>query len=59
MTSLADFCSLPTMTEHLALPLPPVDPALAPWLVPVFALMAVTGLVVLIWQAVRYFRDNK
>lgn len=47
------------MTEHLALPLPPVDPALARWLVPVFALMAVTGLVVLIWQAVRYFRDNK
>jgi hypothetical protein len=47
------------MTKHHALPLPPVDPALAPWLVPVFALMAVTGLVVLIWQAVRYFRDNK
>lgn len=47
------------MTEHLALPLPPVDPALAAWAAPVFALMAVTGVIVLVWQAVKYFRDNR
>lgn len=47
------------MTEHLALPLPPVDPALAPWLAPVFVLMAVAGLVVLIWQVARYFRGDR
>jgi hypothetical protein len=47
------------MTAIAALPLPPVDPGLAAWLAPVFVIMALTGVVVLIWQAVRYFRDNK
>lgn len=46
------------MTEVIALPIP-VDAATAAWAGPVFALMALTGLVVLIWQTVRYFRDNR
>jgi len=37
----------------------PADPATAAWAVPVFALMALTTVVVLIWQTVRYFRDNR
>jgi len=46
------------MTEVIALPIP-VDAATAAWAGPVFVLMALTGLTVLIWQAVRYFRDDK
>lgn len=50
--------SLPIMTELLAFPIP-VDAATAAWAGPVFIVMALTGVIVLIWQAVRYFRDNK
>lgn len=46
------------MTELYAFPVP-VDSATAAWAGPVFVLMALTGVVVLVWQAVRYFRDNK
>lgn len=46
------------MTELLAFPVP-VDAATAAWAGPVFAIMALTGLVVLIWQAVKYFRENR
>jgi hypothetical protein len=46
------------MTEVIALPIP-VDAATAAWAGPVFVLMALTGLVVLIWQTVRYSRDNR
>lgn len=43
------------MHAMIAFPVP-VPPELAPWLAPIFGLMAVTGFVVLVWQAVRYFR---
>ncbi len=46
------------MTEIIAFPIP-VDAATAMWAGPVFVVMALTGVVVLIWQAVRYFRDTK
>lgn len=46
------------MLETLAFPIP-VDAATAAWAGPVFVVMALTGLVVLIWQAVRYFRDDR
>lgn len=46
------------MLETLALPIP-IDAATAAWAGPVFVLMALTGVVVLIWQAVRYFRDHR
>ncbi len=46
------------MSELYAFPVP-VDDATAAWAAPVFVVMALAGLVVLIWQAVRYFRDNK
>lgn len=45
------------MLELLAFPVP-VDAATAAWAGPVFIVMALAGLVVLIWQTVRYFRDN-
>jgi hypothetical protein len=37
----------------------PAPPGTPPWVNVLFALAAVTGVVVLIWQAVRYFRDNR
>lgn len=46
------------MTEVLALPIP-LDAGTATWAGPVFVVMALTGLAVLIWQAVRYFRDDR
>lgn len=46
------------MTPLEAFPIP-ADPATAAWAIPVFALMALTTVVVLIWQTVRYFRDNR
>jgi hypothetical protein len=46
------------MSAMHALPIP-VDAATAAWAGPVFVIMALTGLVVLVWQTVRYFRDNK
>lgn len=46
------------MTELQAFPIP-VDAATAAWAGPVFVVMALTGLVVLIWQTVRYFRDDR
>jgi hypothetical protein len=45
------------MDEIIAFPLP-VDPAAAPWLAPVFGLMALTAFTVVVWQAVRYLRDS-
>lgn len=45
------------MTIHPAFPIP-VDSATAAWATPVFVLMALTTVAVLIWQAVRYFRDS-
>ena len=45
------------MDEIFAFPIP-VDSASSPWLTVVFALMALTGFVVLVMQAVRYFRSN-
>lgn len=46
------------MTPTLAFPIP-TDPATAAWAAPVFALMALTTVAVLVWQAVRYFRDDR
>ncbi|HET8957679.1 MAG TPA: hypothetical protein VFM95_04410 [Microcella sp.] len=46
------------MTLIDALPIP-ADPATASWAIPVFALMALTTVIVLVWQTVRYFRDNR
>lgn len=46
------------MNEILAFPIP-VDSALAPWLAPVFGLMALTGFTVVVWQAVRYLRSDE
>ncbi len=45
------------MDEILAFPIP-VDGALAPWLAPVFGLMALTAFTVVVWQAVRYLRND-
>ena len=45
------------MTIHPAFPIP-VDSATAAWATPVFVLMALTTVAVLIWQAVRFFRDS-
>jgi hypothetical protein len=46
------------MTPLTAFPVP-VDAATAAWAGPVFVVMALAGLAVLIWQAVRYFRDDR
>lgn len=46
------------MTPSYAFPIP-TDPAIAAWAGPVFLVMALTTVVVLIWQAVRYFRDER
>jgi len=46
------------MAELLAFPVP-VDAETAVWAGPLFVAMALTGFVVLIWQAVRYFRDDR
>jgi len=46
------------MTALHAFPVP-VDAATAAWAGPVFVVMALTGVVVLIWQAVKYFRENR
>lgn len=46
------------MTPLEAFPIP-ADPATAAWAIPVFALMALTTVAVLVWQTVRYFRDNR
>jgi hypothetical protein len=45
------------MRTLLAFPIP-TDAATAAWAGPVFALMALTTVAVLIWQAVRYFRAS-
>lgn len=45
------------MSPLLAFPIP-TDAATAAWAGPVFALIAVSTVVILIWQAVRYFRDG-
>ena len=45
------------MSDLGALPIP-TDAATAAWAGPVFALMALTVVVLLIWQAVRYFRSE-
>lgn len=45
------------MTALLAFPIP-TDAATAAWAGPVFALMALTTVALLIWQAVRYFRSD-
>ncbi len=45
------------MDEFIAFPVP-VDGALQPWLAPVFGLMALTAFTVVIWQAVRYLRND-
>ncbi len=37
----------------------PTDPGTAAAVGPVFGLMALTTVGVLIWQAVRYFRENR
>jgi len=46
------------VTPLLAFPIP-TDPATAAWAAPVFGLMALTTVAVLVWQAVRYFRDDR
>lgn len=46
------------MIQLVAFPIP-VDAETATWAGPVFVVMALTGFVVLIWQTVRYFRDNR
>jgi hypothetical protein len=45
------------MDEIFAFPIP-VDSASAPWLIPVFGLMALAGFTVVVMQAVRYFRSD-
>lgn len=45
------------MDEIFAFPIP-VDGALQPWLAPVFGLMALTAFTVVVWQAVRYLRND-
>ncbi|MBU1250765.1 MULTISPECIES: hypothetical protein [Microcella] len=45
------------MNAEAAFPIP-TDAATAAWAGPVFALMALTVVALLIWQAVRYFRDE-
>jgi len=45
------------MLPPIAFPIP-TDAATAAWAGPVFALMALTTVIVLIWQAVRYFRQD-
>ena len=45
------------MDEFIAFPIP-VDAALQPWLAPVFGLMALTAFTVVVWQAVRYLRND-
>lgn len=42
----------------VALPIP-TDPGTAAAAGPIFGLMALTTVGVLIWQAVRYFRENR
>ncbi len=46
------------MNSLIAFPIP-VDAATAAWATPVFVLIALTGVAVLIWQTVRYFRNNR
>lgn len=45
------------MLPLIAFPIP-TDAATAAWAGPVFALIALTTVIVLIWQAVRYFRQD-
>ena len=45
------------MSADVAFPIP-TDAATAAWAGPVFAVMALTIVALLIWQAVRYFRDE-
>jgi len=45
------------MDELIAFPIP-VDSALQPWLAPVFGLMALAAFTVVVWQAVRYLRND-
>ncbi len=42
----------------IAFPIP-VPGGAPPWVAVVFALMAVAGFAVLVWQAVRYLRANR
>lgn len=46
------------MAELVAFPVP-VDADTAVWAGPLFVAMALAGFVVLVWQAVRYFRDER
>ncbi|MCY7411822.1 MAG: hypothetical protein LH471_02105, partial [Salinibacterium sp.] len=45
-------------SSPIAFPIP-VDAATAAWATPVFVLLALTGFAVLVWQTVRYFRNNR
>ena len=45
------------MSATVAFPIP-TDAATSAWAGPVFALMALTTVILLIWQAVRYFRSD-
>ena len=45
-------------SSPIAFPIP-VDAATAVWATPVFVLIALAGVAVLIWQTVRYFRNNR
>lgn len=46
------------MTELLAFPIP-TDPATAAAATPLFIAMGLATVAVLVWQAVRYFRDHR
>ncbi|MHA6669045.1 hypothetical protein ACX3O0_09265 [Homoserinimonas sp. A447] len=37
----------------------PAPPGTPPWINVVFGLAAITVFVVIVWQAVRYFRDHR
>lgn len=50
--------SFRAISSPIAFPIP-VDAATAVWATPVFVLMALTGVAVLVWQTVRYFRNNR
>ncbi len=55
------YCDPGCYGETMSLPLFPIPaPAGTPaWVAVLFGIAAITGFVVLIWQAVRYFRNHR
>lgn len=46
------------MSSLLAFPIP-IDAQMGAWAIPVFGAMALTTVALIIWQAVRYFRNHR